>query len=242
MKSLVSSCAVLGLTLTVSVGCAVRFQGELDGEPVPSFSSAAFAVVEGAGTSVNVVGSVTPGDSCAEAAALTRLRIDQAKAATPSRADDTADGLVDWYERVMPEGAWLAKLDIAAPGTTVLRDTSVTLGRRDNDADVLFSLCRSEGDPASANGVFIDDLDCSLAAEGRLDIVLDEGAGNLRVRALDAPITFVGTNGRSDGALRFDMTLKACKPLAEVFADEPCQPTCTPDSAGQSLCVVHCLQ
>jgi hypothetical protein len=140
--------ALAAVVLLVDTGCALRFEGELDGEPIPTFSTGAFAVLDAGGTAASVVALATPGDSCAEATAYAALRVDNAEATTPERQIEVADALVAWSGRVLPEGAWLVQLQVDSVGRALLRDVSVDLGSNDNDADVALSLCRSEGDPA----------------------------------------------------------------------------------------------
>lgn len=244
--------------LLVDAGCALRFQGELDGEPIPSFSTAAFAVVEGTGTSASVVALATPGDSCAEATAWAGLRADRAEATTPERQQAVADDQLAWQERVLPEGAWVVQLQVDTDGRALLRDVSVDLGGTDNDADVALSLCRSEGNPRAEGGVFIADVDCSRAREGDLRLALDEEAGSLRVEATKDAITFTDDAGRADGALRLDMTFSACPSLATAlqglggaFFDlgtgavdggdgADCREACFTDETGVTRCEVFC--
>jgi hypothetical protein len=234
--SLVGAASALALLPT----CAARFDGALDDEPIPSFSTAAFALVDNVGTAVSVRGLALPRDSCVEATTLTQLRLDQLQPSSPSRADDTADALVTWFQRVLPEGSWFVELNIEAPGKAVVRDLSVNLESSDNDADVSLTLCRSEGDPRSNDGVFLDDLDCSRAAEGRLDVAYDEEAGTLRIQALKEPVTFVGNNGRTDGMIRFDLQFDECPSMAETIENAPCRSSCTIDGAGQQFCQTIC--
>jgi hypothetical protein len=243
----------------VGPGCAIRFQGELDGEPLPTFSTAAFAVIDGGGTAASVVALATPGDSCAEASAYTELRIDKAQATTPERQDQVADALQAWEKRVLPEGAWIVQLQVDTAGRALLRDVSVDLSGTDNDANVALVLCRSEGNPLSADGVFVPDVDCSRATEGTLALALDEEAGTFRLQASDEPVTFTDSVGRADGALRLDMTFSTCpsfgaglEQLGGSFIDgggpigegegegEVCREQCFTDETGQTRCEVFC--
>ena len=241
--------------MLVGPGCAIRFQGELDDEPVPTFSTAAFALIEGAGTAASIGGLATPGDSCAAATAYTELRVDQTEATTSGRQNDVADALLAWQQRVLPEGAWSVQLQVDTAGRALLRDTSVDLGGTDNDADVSLVLCRSEGNPLSVDGVFVPDVDCSRATEGTLTLALDEQAGTFRVQASDEAITFTDSVGRADGALRLEMTWTACPSLAAgleaiggSFIDggrsngggEGCREQCFTDETGQTRCEVFC--
>jgi hypothetical protein len=244
--------------LLVDTGCALRFEGELDGEPIPTFSTGAFAVLDAGGTAASVVALATPGDSCAEATAYAALRVDNAEATTPERQIEVADALVAWSERVLPEGAWLVQLQVDSVGRALLRDVSVDLGSNDNDADVALSLCRSEGDPRADGGAFIPDLDCSRAREGTVALALDEASGSFRLQATDDSVTFTDDGGRADGALRFDMTFSACPSFAAALDDlggsfidggggpigegegEDCRESCFTDESGAVRCEVFC--
>jgi hypothetical protein len=107
------------------------------------------------------------------------------------------------------------------------------------------------------NGAFVPDLDCSFARGGRLDVVLEQDVGSLRLFAVEEGLTFVDVNGRVDGALRLDMTFTACASLAAVLADpprvqggdgagegegegEPCRQDCFVDQFGQERCETIC--
>jgi hypothetical protein len=240
-------------------GCAIRFEGELDGEPLPTFSTAAFGLIDRGGTAASVVGLATPGDSCAASTDYTALRVDQAEATTSERQDEVADDLVAWEQRVLPEGSWLVQLQVDTDGRALLRDLTVDVGDTDNDADVALSLCRSEGNPRSENGVFGSDVDCSRAREGKLTLNLDEDAGTFRVQAVDDAITFTDDAGRADGALRLDMTFTTCPSLTSSLEElggsiidgggpigegegegETCREECFTDETGQTRCEVFC--
>jgi len=254
-----ASTALVVAAVLVGPGCAIRFQGELDGEPVPTFSTAAFTLFERGGTAASVVGLATPGESCAEATAYTSLRVDKTEATTPERQDEVADALQAWEQRVLPEGSWMVQLQVDTDGRALLRDVTVDLSGTDNDATVALVLCRSEGNPRSADGNFTPDVDCSRAAEGTLALTLDEEAGTFRVQASDEPVTFTDSVGRADGALRLDMTFATCpsfgaalEELGGSFIDgggpigegegegEGCREECFTDETGQTRCEVFC--
>ena len=78
-------------------GCAARFQGELDGDLVPSFSSAAFALREGTVDAATVTGFAVQGDSCAEALTFTGLQQRSLEATSEDRRDQTATAQADWF-------------------------------------------------------------------------------------------------------------------------------------------------
>jgi hypothetical protein len=257
MTTLCARFVGIAAVLIVELGCAARFEGELDGEALPSLQTAAYALVDGPGTSVGVVGHASRGDACAESTELARILHDQAEATTATRINEVTDRLVKWYTRAAPEGTWLVQLQVQAPGAAVLRDLSVAVGSPDTDADVVLSACRSEGNPRALNGVFVPDLDCSFARGGRLDVALDDDVGSLRLQSIEEGLPFVDVNGRVDGTLRLDMTFTACDSLAAVLADpplvsggegagegegegEPCRQDCFVDQFGQERCETIC--
>lgn len=258
MQRLSSSLAlVVALAVPSLAGCDVRFQGELDGDAVPSFGSAAFAVQEATGGQTTVTGLAIQGDSCAEAIELTKLQKRSLEATTDDRRDETARAQADWFNRVLPEGEWMASVILNAAGQNLLSETTVDLDNPDTDVVVQFALCRSDGDAKAQDGFFQPNLDCFTASNGDLDIDLDTESKTLRLLADNHPIGF-RENGTDAGDLLLDATFSACdgleKALDELAAvtggggvigegegeGEACFEECIEQPNGEVVCSVKC--
>lgn len=249
--------AVVATLAVVGSGCAARFEGELDGEPVPTFSTAAYFALDGAGASTVIRGLALPGDSCVEGATLLQLEVDRLEATSAERLREVNADLAAFHARVLPRGAWVATLQIATDGKNLLSDLSVDLDDADTDADVGLTLCQSDDDADPTDTDFVPDLDCSLATDGVVDLTLDDGAGTLGVDARE-PLTFSDTAGRGDGTLRAELDFVACPAfeaplvaLATLDAGTPepgpvtdpttgCETSCFIDPDGKELCEVRC--
>jgi hypothetical protein len=197
-------------------GCAARFQGELDGDLVPSFSSAAFALRAGTGTTATVTGFAVQGDSCAEALTFTGLQQRSLEATSEDRRDQTATAQADWFNRVVPDGQWLMSVVLRADRPTFLKDAKVDVDNLDTDVAVQMSLCRSDGLAEARDGAFEPKLDCYLATDGPLQIALDDEAETLRLLADSRPLEF-GQNGQDQGDLLVDVSLGACDGFADAL-------------------------
>jgi hypothetical protein len=241
-------------------GCAARFQGELDGDEVPSFSSAAFALRAGTGTNAMVTGFAVKGDSCAEALEFTGLQQRSLEATSEDRRDQTARAQADWFNRVVPEGQWLMSVVLRADSQTFLNDVKVDVDNLDTDVAVQLSLCRSDGLAEARDGAFAPKLDCYLATDGPLQISLDDEAETLRLLADRTALEF-GQNGQDQGDLLLDVTLGACDGFADALDDlqavggklvvgegegegeavpGPCSEECFAQPTGEIVCQTVC--
>jgi len=260
-----ASVVVFG-SVTGVAGCAARFQGELDGEPIPTFSTAAFVVEDrDAPAAAGVAGIALPGDSCAEATTFIGLQVDDAEATSAERRRETRAALAAWHARVLPRGAWTLQVQVETPGRNLLSDLSVDLDDADTDADVTLTLCQSDDDADPDDTNFVADLDCSLASDGVVELALDEAAGTFGLSAGE-PLTFVDTANNVDGRLRLEADFTACPGLAEPLAalralggapspqpgptPEPgpidgggsCQQRCFVDETGARVCESICSE
>lgn len=258
MQRLSSSLAlVVALIVPSLAGCDVRFQGELGGDGVPSFGSAAFAVQEGPGGRAKVTGFAVDGDSCAEAIEMTRLQKRSLEATTENRRDETARAQADWFNRVIPEGEWLVTVVLNATGQNLLSETTVDIDNPDTDVNVQLSLCRSDGDAEARDGFFQPNLDCFTASNGDLDIDLNDDSKTLRLIADSDPVGFRGNSGDA-GDLLLDATFSPCDGLEQALDEldavsgggviigegegegEGCFEECVEQPNGEVICSVKC--
>jgi len=239
---------VIVVVVTASVtGCAGRFQGEIDGAPVPPFSSAALGVQVLDGGQVLTVGVAMPGDSCVEGATFAQLQRDLANGETPSDRVDARAALAAWHQRVLPAGQWLLRAGFFGDSEVVMRDAVIDVASPDTDVDVSFELCKSGGQARVEAGALIDDLECYRVSEGLLSVDLADDRSSLRALA-EEPVSFT-QSGQQEGALKLDVSFAACPALNDGLPsgeDQPqpipgdCFEQCFDQPDGTKICEVVC--
>lgn len=212
----------LALTLAMplmapAVGCAARFDGEVDNKAVPSFGSAAFGTSTtrsffGIGARVHVViGLLMPGDSCVDGAEFAKRQRRLAEAGNEAERDDRADDLADTINERLPEDAWFGRVTMTAPDDDDLDDTDIDLGRQD-DIRMELVLCQRGGEATAVDGRIDTDDDCYTAVDG--DVLIDRSGdeGQLFLTS-ERGVDFSDEGGRDEGELDFSMTFAACDDL-----------------------------
>jgi hypothetical protein len=210
----------LALVVTCSLagtGCAARFDGDVDNKPVPSFGSAAFGTSTttgffGVGGRVHVViGTLMPGDSCADGAELFKRQRRLEQAENDVERQDRAEDLADTINERLPEDSWYAQLTLTAPDDDDLDDTDIDLGRQQGIAMQLL-LCERSGEAAAVDGRLEVDDDCYRAVDG--DVVIDRSEDERQLfLTSDGGVDFNDEGGRDEGELEFSMTLGECEDL-----------------------------
>ena len=255
-RGLVASLAFALAPVVGSAGCALRFQGELGGDPLPPFPTGAFTLLDQGAGRASVGAIALPGDSCQDGADLLRIMRRQAEATTQERFEDTAEELADWYGAHLPRDSWMITVNITTEGAAFLDGASVDLDDTDTDTRLSLSACRSDKDnPEAKDGFFSPDVDCFFASDGKVDITLDDATLGLRA---DGPVEF-RENGQADGELLFEMSFTSCPAMEDDFAllqggggvrppigegegegEGECFEECFIDENGQERCDVFC--
>ncbi len=225
-----------------SSACAGRFTGELDGSPVPPFSSTALATFDrgprGGGA---LLGMALPNDSCAGAVDVLQGARTFAQASSQSAIDDSANALTDVLVRVQPEGSWRLSVFINTLDLDFVNDAVVDLDDTDTDIFVSLGLCTSDGIPERTNNNFFDErLDCYAANDGDLELTRNE-RGDLRLLAIE-PLHFVNSVGADDGELAIDVELTTCSAWESALrttAGNSCFEQCLLTNSPV-LCVTNC--
>ncbi len=202
-------------SVPVSSGCALRFQGELGGDPVPPFASGAFTLFDqGAGRAT--LGAIAlPGDSCQDGADLLRIMRRQAEATTQERFEESAEELAAWYGAHLPRDSWMITVNVFTSEAAFVDGASVDLDDVDTDTRLSLSACRSDqDDPEADDGFFNPDVDCFIASDGQVELSLDDATFGLRS---DEAVEF-RENGQPDGELLFEMAFSACPAMDDDFA------------------------
>ncbi len=256
MKRMIAAVVVIG-----TASCAARFQGELDGKPVPPFSSVAYnaETLETSGRKIVSIMAVR-GDSCAAATQFTTLsKLSRSIEATAEARLQARRDLATLLNTEVPPDEWRLQATLSGDNELSLRGNEVDLQSLDTDVAVRFTLCRSEGIAEVNGGALFLDETCYTARAGRLAIDLNDGEQKLRLTAEQTPLTF------QDGELLLDMTANACagfdadmffvqdisggggggggggaEPQPEPFPGD-CFEECFEDRNGDKVCQVNCL-
>jgi hypothetical protein len=240
-----------------TAGCALRFQGELGGDPLPPFSTGAFTLFDQGAGRLSVGALALPGDSCQDGADLFRINRRQQEATTQERFEETAEELADWFGANLPRNSWMISVNLFTDGGAFLDGASVDFDDTDTDVRAQLVACRSDSDdPKARDGFFSPDMDCFIASDGEVDITFDDTT--LGLRSTEA-IEFREPNGQIDGELLFEMAFTSCPAMDDDFAllqgggggrppigegegegEGECFEECFEDENGQVQCEVFC--
>jgi hypothetical protein len=198
-------------------GCAARFDGEIDGKPVPTFASAAFGSSNsrrffGFGNRFHVaVGILAPGDSCVDGADLLKAERRLASANGDER-QDRAERLADLLNERFPEDSWYGRVIITAPDDDDLDDVEVDVSERDQVVIHQFTLCQRSGEVNAVDGSLQSDDDCYSARDGDIDVTRNDDETALSLVS-ERGVEFVDEGGREEGKVGFAVTFGECEDL-----------------------------
>jgi hypothetical protein len=216
MRLLASSLAVL----VVTSGCAARFDGEIDGKPVPTFGSAAFGTSTtraffGFGDRVHVVmAMLAPGDSCVDGGDLLKAERRLAAATSDEERQDRAEAVADLMNERFPEDSWYGRLLITAVDDDDLDDTEIDVSEQQESAIQQFLLCQRSGDANAVDGNVQLDDDCYTARDGDIDVTRTDDETALSLVS-ERGVEFVDENGREEGEVGFSITFGECEDITD---------------------------
>ena len=238
------ACVVMPTVAAVALvagGCAGRFSGELDGPPVPPFSTAALATFDVGARGGLLRGLALPGDSCEEGAAI----VDAARTLSTKNFNDfeaASAPLLALLDASQRDGDW--RLELSVLSSTGLDDVDgavVDLDDFDTDVFVGLTLCRKDGEAQLRNGGFEFDegVDCFSAQDG--DVVLERSDdGSLRIVA-EKPLQFFNRNGGEDGELALDVGFSSCAALTTALDLSSPAATCFDSCLVRGGGIVDCV-
>lgn len=203
----------LGLaSLSCVVGCAGSISGEIDGESVPGFSSAAFGLATQGDAGV-AIGVALGGDSCKTGSELFQQSVDGRDDSPEKRAEDGAD----FINENIPQGTWFLSTSFSATDKDDIESGSIDL--EDPDSGVFFSLSVCfQDDEAEADGEVLDSgADCYSAAEGDLDVELDDDQTRLTIKG--EKIEMHDEDGDDQGDVDINVTYSRCDDLDDAVDD-----------------------
>jgi hypothetical protein len=213
MRHLATSLVVLVATS----GCAARFDGEIDGKPVPTFGSAAFGTSNsrsffGFGNRFHVaVGILAPGDSCVDGADLLKAERRLAGANGDER-QDRAEKLAELMNERFPDNSWYGRVVITAPDDDDLDDVEVDVSARDDVTIQQFTLCQRSGEVNAVDGRLDSDDDCYSARDGDIDVTRNDAETALSLVS-ELGVEFIDEGGREEGEVGFAITFGECEDL-----------------------------
>lgn len=216
MRLLVSALAVLVATS----GCAARFDGEIDGKPVPTFGSAAFGssttgALFGFGSRDHVVmAMLAPGDSCVDGADLLKAERRLAAATNDDERQDRAEAVADLMNERFPEDSWYGRLIITARDDDDLDDVEIDVSEQRDEAIQQFVLCQRRGDVNAVDGSVQLDDDCYTARDGDIDVTRNDDETALSLVS-ERGVEFVDDGGREEGEIGFSITFGECEDITD---------------------------
>jgi hypothetical protein len=216
--TLVASATLVTLVTLAGSGCAARFDGELDGKPVPTFASAAFGSSStrstfGFGNAVHIVmAMLAPGDSCVDGADLLKAERRLGAAVDDQQRQDRAEAVADLMNERFPEDSWYGRLIITAPDDDDLDDVEVDVSDQAAVALQQFLLCQRSGDVNAVNGAVQTDDDCYFARDGDIDVTRSEDQTTLSLVS-ERGVEFIDEGGREEGELGFTLNFGECEDL-----------------------------
>jgi len=215
-----------------SIGCVARFSGELDGAPLPPFSTTALATFEGAGGQARLLGAALPGDSCNDVVTVVERARAFADSSSTENFESRGERLASTLNTVQPEDDWRFTIGInATTGLDSVEEAIVDLDSNDTDIFVGLQLCKSDGEAELRDGFLDERQDCYRAVDGDVELARNAEDGSVRVLAVE-PLTFVNDNGAEDGDIALDITLTTCAPWIDTLS-----PTSTPANVCFQQCV-----
>lgn len=226
-------CVVLLGACVSSTGCVARFSGELDGAPLPPFSTTALAIFEGAGGQARLFGTALPGDSCNDVVTVVETARAFADSISTDNFNSRGETLATTLNTIQPEDEWRFTVGInATTGLDSLAEAVVDLDSNDTDIFVGLQLCKSDGEAELRDGFLDERQDCYRAVDGDLELARNEEDGSVRLLAVE-PLTFLNDNGSEDGDIAFDITLSTCSPWID---------TLSPTAAPANVCFQQCVE
>lgn len=220
MRLLASSLAVLVAVLVAGSGCAARFDGEIDGKPVPTFGSAAFGTSTtrdffGFGNRVHVVmAMLAPGDSCVDGADLLKAERRLSAATDDNERQDRAEQVADLMNERFPEDSWYGRLIITAADDDDLDDAEIDVSEQTDVGLPQFILCQRSGDVNAVDGAVQSDDDCYSARDGDIDVTRNEDETALSLSS-ERGVEFIDEGGREEGEIGFSITFGECEDLSD---------------------------
>ena len=206
------------LAILVGSGCAARFDGELDGKPLPTLASAAFGSsttrsIFGFGNPVHVVmAMLAPGDSCVDGADLLKAERRLGAATDDAQRQDRAEAVADLMNERFPEDSWYGRLTITAPDDDDLDDVEVDVSEQAAVALQQFVLCQRSGDVNAVNGAVQTDDDCYFARDGDIDVTRSDDQSTLSLQS-ERGVEFIDEGGREEGEPGFSLNFRECEDL-----------------------------
>lgn len=204
----------LGFLAILTMGCAGRIDGELDGQEVPGFSSASFGVADG--QQLDFIFAFATEDSCSDGAELLRISEDQVRARTEQDLADVNERMRDWMN-ARPIDSWFTLVTLGAAEESDFRDELVDLSDEAPVISTNFTVCRRKREARIRDGVLEDGNDCYRAADG--DLRFRRDSDDVLSLESDGSIKYVDSDGDTAGRVDMSFTFQRCDALDDAGQD-----------------------